>query len=116
MQIGQWVCRDRSEIEVNGPWLCQGKTGHVLGISVRVKIEAQGGRRVHVDRLIKFRQAIDTDAEQPDAVDVDCEIEGTVYDIRCSVCGARRTWWMGEAALERLLERRQRGGAWKPGT
>jgi hypothetical protein len=103
----------RSDIEIGGKWLCQqGKTGHVLGISarVRVEVEIRGRKRVYyVDRLMKFRNAIDPQAEQPAEVEVDCEIEGTVYDIRCTVCGMRRTWWMGEAGLERFLEGRKRG-------
>lgn len=102
---------NRSDIEINGKWLCQGKTGHVLGISVRVRVEAEirGRKRVYyVDRLMKLRNAIDVQAEEPAEVEVDCEIEGTTYDIRCTVCGARRTWWMGEAALARFLEGRKR--------
>jgi hypothetical protein len=105
----------RSDIEIGGKWLCQqGKAGHVLGIKVRVRVEAEirGRKKVYyVDRLIKLRNAIDPQAEQPAEVEVDCEIEGTTYDIRCTVCGARRTWWMGEAALDRFLEgRKKRGG------
>ena len=104
----------RSDIEIGGKWLCQGKKGHVLGISVRVRVEAEirGRKRVYyVDRLIKFRNAIDPQAEQPAEVEVDCEIEGTTYDIRCTVCGCRRTWWMGEAGLERFLEGRKKRGS-----
>lgn len=99
----------RNDLEVNKQWTCQ--KDHVLGVSVRVRVEAEikGKKTVYfVDRLLKFRHAIDPKADSPAAVEVDCEIEGTTYDIRCDVigCGAVRTWYMGEAALERFLERR----------
>lgn len=42
-------------------------------------------------------------------VDVIALVEGTPLDVRCSVpgCGCARTWWTGENALERLIERRR---------
>jgi len=100
----------RSDLRVNRQWTCE--NGHVLGVSVRVRAEAQikGKKTIFfVDRLLKFRHAIDTKSESPAAVEVDCEIEGTAYDIRCDVegCNAVRTWHMGEAALERFLETRR---------
>jgi len=46
------------------------------------------------------------DLEQADVIAL---IEGTTLDVKCSVPGCRcaRTWWMGEDALERLIERRR---------
>lgn len=108
--LAERAVNGRSDIEINGKWLCQGKAGHVLGVSVRVKVEVKirGQKRIYyIDRLMKLRNAIDPQAEEPAEVEVDCEVEGTTYDIRCTVCGARRTWWMGEAALTRFLEGRK---------
>jgi len=48
-----------------------------------------------------FRQAIDVDCAAE--VDVISVVEGTALDIRCSVCGAMRPWYMGEDALEGLM-------------
>ena len=55
-----------------------------------------------------FRQALDEteDMKKGDAIAL---IEGTTLDVKCSVpgCGCARTWWTGEDALERLIERRR---------
>ena len=90
-------------------WKCE--KGHLLGIIERVQVSGKSGK-YHVERLILFRQAIDLDPKSTvalDDVDVIGNIEGTMMDIRCSVpgCGEVRTWWMGEAALERFLESRK---------
>ncbi len=100
-------CRD---LQIEKQWLCD--RGHALGVSVRVRVETriQGRIMVHfVDRLLKFRHAVDPKADSPAEVEVDCEIEGTTYDIHCDVpgCNAVRTWHMGEAALERFLSARK---------
>jgi len=50
-----------------------------------------------------FRQAIDVDCAAE--VDVMAVVEGTALDIRCSVCGEVRPWYMGEDALEGLMEK-----------
>jgi hypothetical protein len=103
----------RENVVINQKWLCKGKTGHVLGVSVQVRMETgwDGKKRVYyVDRLLKFRHAVDPDAAHPAEIEVDCQLEGTSYDIVCDVpgCGATRTWWMGEAALKRYVERVKR--------
>lgn len=75
-------------------WRC--KNGHTLGVTRRARVDGH-----HVTRLELFRQAVGEDLE---AVDVMAVVEGTVLDVRCSVCGATRTWVVGSAALERLLD------------
>jgi hypothetical protein len=90
-------------------WKC--KNNHLLGIVEQVQVSSNGSK-YHVSRLILFRQAIDLDPKSTMSladVDVIGNIEGTVMDIRCSVpgCGEVRTWWMGEASLERFLESRK---------
>jgi len=84
-------------------WKCE--HGHVLGVIRREAVSANGST-YHATRLMLFRQAIDLDAGAMLDVDVIALIEGTTLDVRCSVqgCGATRTWWIGEAALERLME------------
>lgn len=93
-------------VEVNRYWKCP--NGHALGIVVREKIlsDAEGKKVIHfVDRLLKFRRAMDLSVEPLVFSEIDCKIEGTVFDIACDVagCGAVRTWHMGESALERVL-------------
>lgn len=86
-------------------WKCE--NDHVLGVIRRAPVSVNG-MVVHVTRLMLFREAIDLGASGSlQDVDVIAVIEGTTLDVRCSVagCGATRTWWMGEAALERLFER-----------
>lgn len=90
-------------------WKCP--NNHLLGIVERVQVTGISGK-YHVSRLILFRQAIDmapNSGVDLTEVDVIGNIEGTVMDIRCSVpgCGQVRTWWMGEASLERFLESRK---------
>lgn len=89
------------------PWKCN--KGHVLGIVERVQVSGDG-TKYHVSRLMLFRQAIDLEPESYmslENVDVIANIEGTVMDIRCSCCGDIRTWWMGDAALERFIAGRK---------
>lgn len=83
-------------------WLCPG--GHVLGVVQRTKVNGREGRSYHVSRLMLFRQAVDLSVEAGD-VDVMAVVEGTTLDVRCSVCGEARTWWMGADAMERLVEK-----------
>jgi hypothetical protein len=89
------------------PWKCE--HGHVLGAVERVKITTANGSTAHVSRLMLYRQAVDPEADQPVDVDVIAAVEGTTLNIRCSICGAVRPWFIGEDAIERLLERFQRG-------
>lgn len=73
-------------------WKC--KNGHGLGIVQRI---SQGA-----DRLILYRNAVDSQAVDPSEVDVIAVIESAT-DIRCSVCNEMRTWAPNQAALERLM-------------
>jgi hypothetical protein len=70
-------------------WRCG--EGHVMGLVVR--------NGSHVHRLLLYRQAIEM--EIPDCgmrvvegalPEVMAVVEGTVLDVRCSVCGSIRTW------------------------
>ena len=87
-------------------WKC--KNGHVLGVVQRVKVSSNG-TKYHVSRLILFRQAVDLKeitSISLEEMDVIGSIEGIVLDIRCSMpgCGSRRTWYTGEASIEKFFE------------
>jgi hypothetical protein len=84
------------------PWTC--KNGHVLGMVRRDREKSREGREFWVSRLMLFRQA---QSHLQKDIDVIAVIEGTTLDVRCSMpdCGCVRTWWMGEDALERVLQR-----------
>lgn len=82
-------------------WKC--RNGHVLGVVNRVRATTQSGRSYHVSRLMLYREAIGAEADMAE-VDVIAVIEGTALDIRCSICGEIRPWYMGADALERLIE------------
>lgn len=84
-------------------WVCP--KGHLLGLVKRVKTNAVGGAALHVSRLLLFRQAVDRTAAHIETVDVIAAVEGTALNIRCSVCGEVRPWYIGQDALERLLDR-----------
>ena len=87
-------------------WKC-GK-GHVLGLVRRDRNKTKEQREFWVSRLMLFRQALD-ETEDVGKGDIIALIEGTTLDVKCSVpgCGCARTWWTGEDALERLIERRR---------
>jgi hypothetical protein len=84
-------------------WHC--KNGHLLGLVKRVKIELPDGMALHVSRLLLFRQAVDREAVNLEEIDVIAAVEGTALEIRCSVCGEVRPWYIGADAMERLLEK-----------
>jgi hypothetical protein len=75
-------------------WRCQ--NGHGLGV---VKRNGSG-----MYQLLLYRHAVATDGVDDVQVDVMAVVEGSVMDIRCEICGEMRTWVIGQAALERLLE------------
>ena len=87
-------------------WKCE--KGHVLGLVRRDRNKTKEQREFWVSRLMLFRQALD-ETEDVEKGDVIALIEGTTLDVKCSVpgCGCARTWWTGEDALERLIERRR---------
>lgn len=58
--------------------------GDVLGVVVR-----KHGQK----RLLKFRQSVPCDGNFA-GVQIDCEIDGNVRDIVCSVCLAKRDWYV----------------------
>lgn len=93
-------------------WRC--KNGHVLGLVVRSRVRGERDD-YHVTRLLLFRHAIDLDVDDVrpiEEVDVIAMVEGTTLNVTCSICGEKRTWWIGEAAIQRLMERifASRGG------
>lgn len=79
-------------------WKC--RNGHVLGVVQRVKA---GG--FHVARLLLYREAVDLNAHgNMGEVDVMAVVEGTVLDVKCSICEAVRPWYMGRDAIERVVQ------------
>ena len=87
-------------------WRC--KNNHVLGVVKRIVVSSGAGR-YHVSQLQLYRQAVDPEVNLKalDGVDVIAKVEGQVLDIRCSLCGAERTWWQGLEDLTRILEARK---------
>jgi len=92
-------------------WKCP--QGHTLGLVKRIKV-VSSGRTGHVSRLMLFRQAVDREAVDPADVDVIANVEGTALEIRCSVCGEVRPWYIGADALERLVEKLTPSGPLSP--
>jgi len=78
-------------------WRCP--NGHILGMAQREKVDGRW-----VTRLALYREAIDPDAARPAEVDVVAVVDGAALDVRCSVCGAVRSWSVGQDALMRFLE------------
>jgi len=75
-------------------WKC--KNGHVIG---QVRKAGNG-----IQQLLLYRQAVDFEKGEPEEVDVMAVVEGTVMEIRCSICDEVRTWVTGQVAMEKLLE------------
>jgi hypothetical protein len=83
-------------------WFCQKYDGHVLGITVKDNNS--------VKRLLLFHEAVKyTPQEQKtlfifhDTTKVRGTVEGTMYDIECTCCKAKRTWWMDRSLVASLL-------------
>jgi hypothetical protein len=87
-------------------WRCG--DGHTLGF---VRRNGSGVRQ-----LMLLREAIGEEpakAASPEGgteVDVMAVVEGYVADVRCSICGAVRTWVPGEEALRKMMESAARRG------
>ncbi len=78
-------------------WRCP--NGHILGLAQREKVDGRW-----VTRLALYREAVDPTADAPAEVDVVAVVDGSALDVRCSVCGAVRSWSVGQDALMRFLE------------
>jgi len=78
-------------------WKCP--NGHILGQASREKVNGRW-----ITRLALYREAIDPHATLPAEVDVVAVVDGAALDVRCSVCGAVRSWSVGQDALMRFLE------------
>lgn len=82
-------------------WKCS--NGHILGVVERASFTTQAGNCGHVSRLMLYRQAIPVDLGVE--VDVIAAVEGTALNVRCSICGEVRPWYIGVDAIERLIEK-----------
>lgn len=87
-------------------WLCRKTEGHILGLVVATMM-----RDRCIDRLLLLREAVDfsnPDNDKPVHLPRDIKIighpEGTMHGIICSVCNARRTWWV-EKVRHRITSR-----------
>lgn len=89
-------------VMVNGQtgrlWLCKRHDGHALGL--RVKVQREG---LSVEQLMLFREAVMPECVQTEARHL-CFAEGTAHTIECSICRARRTWWMSENGKNLLVK------------
>lgn len=75
-------------------WKCN--EGHVMGQVTR------NGRGIR--KLLLYREALDEgQAQGLPELDVIAVVEGYVADVRCSICGAVRTWVPGQEAIDRLV-------------
>lgn len=97
-----------SDGRVGRLWMCKRHGGHALGLHIREKQNSGAW----LDLLVEFRAAVEIDPAM-DKVDLSNvmtsgTLEGTKRDIECTICDAKRTWYMGEAALERFSESRRR--------
>jgi hypothetical protein len=81
-------------------WWC--RHGHVLG---EVKHALVGQRRVRALMLYEVSVLLENvPAELPT---LRGRVTAGMDDIRCTICGAVKSWEVGEDALEALFERRQ---------
>ena len=83
-------------------WRCL-QCGSTLG---QVRRNGRGTRQLLLYREA-VRDPVNGDEHWGERADVDvlAVVEGYVADVRCSVCGAARTWVPGEEALRELLKK-----------
>jgi hypothetical protein len=80
-------------------WMCKRQDGHALGI-----ILSERG----MERLLLFRVSPNLDIQDEKIVLIPSSVvlgivEGTMHDIECNLCGAKRTWWMDKKITISLL-------------
>lgn len=88
-------------ITVNGLtgrlWMCKRRDGHALGLVVTVS--APDGL---VEHLYLFRNSVKAELADGEA-QILGHVEGTMHDIECTLCDAKRTWYEGRGALKRAV-------------
>lgn len=90
-------------------WMCKKTDGHALGIVMRVKIGERFAHQLFLFRgAIRVGETINMKTVEIPPVSILGAAEGTIRDIECDCCHSKRTWWMGEAALERFFESRNK--------
>ena len=82
-------------------WFCKRHDGHALGLRIFVPI----ANKDYMERLLLFNCAVSVVNGAIDLSDVrvKAKLDGTALDIECEICGAKRTWWSEQTALN-LLE------------
>ena len=70
-------------------WRC--RNGHLLGVKRRERISTGRGYVLYILDNVQ----IDPDPETP--MRYKGRVIGTVKDIRCDICGERKTWWSSRA-------------------
>jgi hypothetical protein len=85
-------------------WMCKRHEGHALGI-----ILSQLKDGCVVERLLLFREAVNfgEDHKRKTVVLPPTKtkgfVEGTMHDIECDLCDAKRTWWTDKKIAISLL-------------
>lgn len=82
--------------------------GHIGG-EIHVEDARQGSTAGHVRQLLLYEQSLTIVPTVLPGSEIPLRgrIEGTVRDLRCTICGSTRDWIMGEDALQQLLKRRE---------
>lgn len=80
-------------------WKCP--RGHVIG-EVKYLTRDKG---VRVRALMQYDRS---ETKLPDELPaLRAKLIGDAYDVRCTICGTVRDWYMGEDAINELLEKRK---------
>jgi len=85
-------------------WLCKKHEGHALGVILVVQVN-----RHLVERLLLFRESINFGENNGKktvvlpSIKTKGFVEGTMHDIECDLCDAKRTWWMDKKITMSLL-------------
>jgi len=78
-------------------WMCKRKDGHALGVIVTISVPDG-----LVEHLYLFRNSVLAEFANSEAKIIG-HVEGTMHDIECTMCKAKRTWWEGKGALKRAV-------------
>lgn len=88
-------------------WTCSKGSSHVLGVILHLELEGR-----FIDQLLLFRTTVNVNTGGVNGKPVPLPdvrtkgfLEGTMHDIECDLCNAKRTWWIKRYSVRKQVNR-----------